>query len=153
MNLTGILKNENIFVADHYPDTDSFYNDFSKFLKKNEIIKNTEKIKLLFIKRESVQSTAIGKGSAAPHIFSDEFSDFTFFLSLIKEGMDFKSPDNQKVYLVFLIMSDEREVGLHLKSLAHIARLVSSTDIVETMKKAQNPQDIINIFKQKDQLI
>ena len=153
MNLGEILKEKNIFIADKYPDTDSFYNDFSKFLKKNANIKNSEKVKLLFIKRESVQSTAIGKGAAAPHIFSDEFSEFVFFLALIKEGMDFKSSDNKQVYLIFLIMSDEREVGLHLKSLAHIARLVSSTDIVEAMKSAQNSQDVINIYKQKDQLI
>jgi mannitol/fructose-specific phosphotransferase system IIA component (Ntr-type) len=153
MNLSEILKKKNIFIADHYPDTDTFYSDFSKFLKENAIIGNTEKVKLLFIKRESVQSTAIGKGAAAPHIFSDEFSEFTFSMALIKEGMDFKSSDNKQVYLVFLIMSDEREVGLHLKSLAHIARLVSSTDIVEAMKAAKDPQDIIKIFKQKDQLI
>ena len=74
-------------------------------------------------------------------------------MALIKKGMDFKASDDKQVYLVFLIMSDEREVGLHLKSLAHIARLVSSTDIVEAMKEANNSQDIINIFKQKDRLI
>jgi len=153
MNLSKILKKENIFIADQYPDTDGFYNDFSKFLKENAIIKNVDKVKLLFIKRESVQSTAIGRGAAAPHIFSEEFSEFTFSMALIKEGMDFKSSDNKPVFLIFLIMSDEREVGLHLKSLAHIARLVSSTDIVEAMKSAKSSQDIINIFKQKDQLI
>lgn len=153
MNLIKILKKENIFIADQYPETDTFYNDFSKFLKKNAIINNADKVKLLFIKRESLQSTAIGRGAAAPHIFSEEFSEFTFSMALIKEGMDFKSSDNKPVFLVFLIMSDEREVGLHLKSLAHIARLVSSTDIVAAMKSAKNPQDIINIFKQKDQLI
>lgn len=153
MNLSQYLKEDYIFVADHYPDTDSFYNDFSKFLKEKEIVKNSEKVKLLFIKRENVQSTAIGKGAAAPHIFSDEFSDFIFSMALIKKGIDFKSPDNQQVFLIFLIMSDEREVGLHLKSLAHIARLVSSTDIVEAVKKAESPKEVYKIFLEKDKQI
>jgi mannitol/fructose-specific phosphotransferase system IIA component (Ntr-type) len=50
-------------------------------------------------------------------------------------------------------MSDEREVGSHLKALAHIARLVSSTDIVEVIKKASSAEEAFTIFNQKDQLI
>jgi mannitol/fructose-specific phosphotransferase system IIA component (Ntr-type) len=108
---------------------------------------------LLFIKRESVQTTAIGKGAATPHIFSTEFSQFTFSIALIKNGMDFKAPDKKKVYLIFLIMSDDRDVGLHLKALAHIARLVSKTDIVSAAKKAESPESLFHIFTQMDQLI
>ncbi|MCK4836159.1 MAG: PTS sugar transporter subunit IIA [Candidatus Aminicenantes bacterium] len=153
MNLAVLLKKDNIFIREGYQDTDNFYNDFSFFLKRNEIINNNDKVKRLFIKRENVQSTAIGKGAAAPHIFSDEFAKFTFCMALIKNGIDFKAPDEKKVFLVFLIMSDEREVGSHLKALAHIARLVSSTDIVEAIKKTSTPDEVLTIFKKKDQLI
>ena len=153
MNLAALLKKDNIFICDEYPDTDHFYGDFSLFLKKNKVISKNEKVKRLFIKRENVQSTAIGRGAAAPHIFSEEFSDFTFCIALVRKGIDFKAPDNKKVYLIFLIMSDEREVGSHLKALAHIARLVSSTDIVEVIKKASSAEEAFTIFNQKDQLI
>ena len=50
-------------------------------------------------------------------------------------------------------MSDEREVGLHLKSLAHIARLVSCTDIVEAAKSAQTAEEVAKILLDKDTLI
>lgn len=153
MNLAALLKKENIFFCDEYPDTDLFYNDFAYFLKRNGTIDNNEKIKRLFIKRENIQSTAIGKGAAAPHIFSSEFSEFTFCIALAKNGIDFNAPDKKKVHLIFLIMSDEREVGSHLKALAHIARLVSSTDIVGSIKKASSTDEALDIFKKKDQLI
>lgn len=153
MKLAKILKKENIFIADHFENTDSFYRDYTLFLKKNGIITDHKKVRLLFIKRESVQSTAIGKGAATPHIFSTEFSQFTFSIALIRRGMDFKAPDKKKVFLIFLMMSDDHDVGLHLKALAHIARLVSKTNIVEDSKKAESPESLIRIINQKDQLI
>lgn len=153
MNLSRNLKKKNIFISNFFENTDSFYAEYSIFLKKNGIIKNNETIKRLFIKRENIQSTAIGKGAAAPHIFSKEFSEFTFSLALIKEGMDFKAPDGRKIFLVFLLMSDERDVGLHLKSLAHIARLVDSTDIVDEIKKVNSIDEVFDVIVEKEKLI
>ncbi len=153
MNLAEMLKKENIFIADSYPDTDSFYADYAAFLQERGIIKDKENVKRLFIKRETVHSTAIGKGVAAPHIFSPDFSEFLFSIALIKEGIDFKAPDHQLVNLIFLIMSDEREVGRHLKTLAHIARLVSSTKIVEQMSNASGPNDILEAVRENETLM
>lgn len=155
MNLAEILKKENIFIAETFEDTDGFYCSYSEFLMQQGIIKNKEEVKRLFIKRENLQSTAIGKGAAAPHIFSPEFSEFLFSVAYIKDGVDFKAPDQEMVYLVFLIMSDERDVGMHLKSLAHIGRLVKCTDVVEEIKKAKNPgkNEIYNIILEKEKLV
>jgi PTS system nitrogen regulatory IIA component len=148
-----MLKKEHIFITDSYASTDSFYADFSDFLKTKGVIRDNECIKRLFIKRENVQSTAIGKGAAAPHIFSPEFSEFLFSLALVKNGVDFKAPDEQDVYLIFLIMSDEREVGRHLKTLAHIARLVKSTDVVESVKNANNADEVYAAVQKNEALI
>lgn len=153
MDLTRYLKKETIFIAEHFKDTDTFYSEYANFLKEKGIVDDAEIVKRLFIKRESVQSTGIKKGAAAPHIFSGQFSEFIFSLALIKEGMDFKAPDEKPVFLVFLIMSDERDVGLHLKSLAHIARMVRSTDMVEVAKKATTQDELFNAWVSKEKLV
>ena len=155
MNLADILKKENIFIVDTVENTDRFYSAYSEFLVQRGIIKNKKEVKRLFIKRENVQSTAIGKGAAAPHIFSSEFSQFLFSIAFIKNGVDFKAPDQGNVYLVFLIMSDERDVGLHLKTLAHIGRLVKCTEVVDDMKKLQNPglDEIYNILLENEKSV
>ena len=155
MNLADILKKENIFIEDTFENTDDFYSAYSDFLVQRSIIKNKKEIKRLFVKRENLQSTAIGKGAAAPHIFSPEFSQFLFSIAFIKKGVDFKAPDQGNVYLVFLIMSDERDVGLHLKTLAHIGRLIKCTDVVDSMKELQNPDtdEIYNILLEKEKSV
>jgi len=155
MNLADIIEKENIFIADTFENTGRFYSAYSEFLVKRGIIKNKKEVKRLFIKRENVHSTAIGKGAAAPHIFSSEFSQFLFSIAFIKNGVDFKALDEGNVYLVFLIMSDERDVGMHLKTLAHIGRLVKCTDLVDNMKEVQNPDvdEIYNILLEKEKSV
>ena len=150
MQLLSYLDKDLIFSADSIDDTETFYHKFSIFLKKQGVIRNSNLVKRLFIKRENIQSTGIGKGAAAPHIFSDQFSRFIISLAIIKDGIDFNAPDGKRIQLIFLIMSDQRDVGLHLKSLAHIARLVSSTDIVEQTVQANDIDEIMDIVAEKE---
>ncbi len=150
MNLVEMLKEEHILILDTIEDVDSFYAAFSAFLKERGVVRDNEKVKRLFIKREGLHTTAIGKGAAAPHIYSEEFSEFIFSVVLIKEGLSFKAPDKGKVYVVFAVMSDDRDVAFHLKSLADIAHLVGNTDMIEKIKKANTPAHIISIMKKYD---
>lgn len=153
MELSKYLKKEAIFITDFHENTDSFYSAYTSFLKEKGIIQDRESIKRLFIKRENVHSTGIKKGAAAPHIFSEEFTEFIFSMALIKKGMDFKAPDEKDVLLAFILMSNERDVALHLKSLSLIARIVSATDIVEAAKNALTPDELYNVYVEKEKLI
>ena len=155
MNLAEILKKENIFIGDSYTGTDSFYADYCGFLMARGIIENKEEVKRLFIKRENLNSTAIGKGAAAPHIFSAVFKEFLFSFAYIKNGVDFKTPDEGRVYLVFLIMSDERDVALHLKMLGRITHLIKDTDVVDRMKEVPEPgpEEIYALLAEREKLV
>ncbi|MBN2399968.1 MAG: PTS sugar transporter subunit IIA [Candidatus Aminicenantes bacterium] len=153
MKLAKYLKSENIYLTETCKDTDSFYGDFSKFLKDRGLIEDVKKIKRLFVKRESIQSTGIGKGVATPHIFSSEFSAFLLAAAFIHHGLDFKAPDKRDVQLVFLIMSDDRDIGLHLKTLAHIARLTAGSDIIGGLQNARSAAEIYAILIEKEKTI
>jgi mannitol/fructose-specific phosphotransferase system IIA component (Ntr-type) len=153
MKLAKYLKTENIYTTDACKDTGSFYGEFSLFLKERGLIDDAKKVKRLFVKRESIQSTGIGKGVATPHIFSSEFSAFLLAAALIRCGLDFKAPDGRDVQLVFLIMSDDRDIGLHLKTLAHIARLTAGTDIIDGLKNVRSAAEIYDLLMEKEKAI
>ena len=153
MKLAKFLKVENIYLTETCKDTGSFYGEFSIFLKERGLTEDARKIKRLFVKRESIQSTGIGKGVATPHIFSSEFSAFLLAAAFIRDGLDFKAPDGRNVQLVFLIMSDDRDIGLHLKTLAHLARLTGGTDIIQGLKNARSTTDIYDILMEKEKAI
>ncbi len=153
MKLANYLKKENIFICDNCKDTGHLYGDFSHFLKEKGVIADARKVKRLFVKRESVHSTGIGRGVATPHIFSDEFSEFFLAMALVRKGIDFKAPDGKNVYVVFLIMSDDRDIGLHLKTLAHIARLAGGDEIVTVLKNARDAAAAYELVLEKEKAI
>jgi mannitol/fructose-specific phosphotransferase system IIA component (Ntr-type) len=153
MKLIDNLRSDLIYIADNCRDTTALYHEFSHFLRERGVIQDARLVKRLFVKRESIQSTGINRGAAAPHIFSSEFSKFILTAALIRQGLDFQSPDGQPVHLVFLIMSDDRDVGLHLKALAHIARLVAQTDVVEAVRAARDPDELYAILQEKEKAI
>jgi PTS system nitrogen regulatory IIA component len=153
MKLSSYLKKENIYICDACKDTNHLYGDFSQFLQKRGIIRDPRKVKRLFVKRESVQSTGIGRGVATPHIFSDEFAEFFLAMALVRRGIDFKAPDGRDVRVVFLIMSDDRDIGLHLKTLAHIARLTGSSDLVATLDSARDQAEVYARVLEKEKAI
>jgi mannitol/fructose-specific phosphotransferase system IIA component (Ntr-type) len=153
MRLANYLKKENIYISDTSKDTHHFYGEFCQFLKDKGIINDNRKVKRLFVKRESIQSTGIGHGVATPHIFSEEFPDFFLAVSLIRKGLDFKAPDGRMVHVIFLIMSDDRDIGLHLKTLAHLARLTGSDDIVSCLKDAHDAAEVFDLILEKEKAI
>ncbi|MDD8013461.1 MAG: PTS sugar transporter subunit IIA [Acidobacteriota bacterium] len=153
MKLANYLKKENIYICDTCKDTGHLYGDFAHFLKEKGMIADARKVKRLFVKRESVQSTGIGHGVATPHVFSDEFSEFFLAMALVRKGIDFKAPDGKDVHLVFLIMSDDRDIGLHLKTLAHLARLTASCDLVAALGEARDEAEAHKIILEKEKAI
>jgi len=153
MKLANFLKKENIFICDTCKDTNHLYGDFAHFLKEKGVIADTRRVKRLFVKRENVQSTGIGHGVATPHIFSDEFSEFLLAMALVRKGIDYKAPDGNPVHLVFLIMSDDRDIGLHLKTLAHLARLTAGSDLVAALKDARDEAEAFGIVLEKEKAI
>jgi len=153
MKLENTLKQELVFITDGVEGTRGLYGQVAHFLKGKGVIGDEKLVKRLLIKRESLHSTAIGRGAATPHIYSPEFASFTVAVVLIRQGLDYLAPDGQPVYLSFLIMSDDRDVGCHLKTLAHLARLVSQTDVVEAARGAADPAALMQILLEKERAL
>jgi len=98
------------------------------------------------LERESLGSTGIGNGVAIPHAKSKLARDFILVFARKKEGLDFGALDGEKTYLFFALASPQDKVGLHLKILAEISRLVKDKFIVDLLRKAEDKKEIIKIF-------
>lgn len=153
MNLAKKINAQDVVIYDTLSSTDQLYSEYAGHLKQRSLIQTEDKVKRLFIRRENVQSTAIGRGVAIPHIFSEEFQQFTIGLAVIKAGLDYQAPDNEPVNAVFLIMSDERAVGQHLKTLAYIAKLAQDTDFSERMSQVESAEEALACLKEAEQAL
>ena len=102
------------------------------------------------MERENIQSTAVANGIAIPHCFTDEVPDLVIAVARSRAGLEFDSFDGKPTRVVFLLMGNRREHGLHLKALARIARLVKSTSFIESIVASSTREEMVKAFENEE---
>lgn len=113
------------------------------FLAKNEI---KEKI----IKREKSFSTAIGHQVAIPHARVEGLKKPVIVVGKSEGGINFPSPDNKPVKLIFMILTPYNDPSIQLNILSKISRLISNLTLRKKLLNAKNPEkveEVLTIFE------
>lgn len=114
------------------------------------LIKDENDVLEKLMERENVQSTAVGNGIAIPHCFADEIPDLIIVVALSLEGIEFDSLDGKPTQILFLIIGNHQEYGLHLKAVARIARLIKSAAFIEKIVSTVSARDLIRVFEEEE---
>jgi PTS system nitrogen regulatory IIA component len=114
------------------------------------LIKNEQEIFARLVEREQIQSTAVGDGIAIPHCFSDEVADLIIVVARSLGGVEFDSFDGKLTKVIFVLLGNKNEHGLHLKALAHIARLIKNTDFIQKITESATAQDMVRVFEEEE---
>jgi len=114
------------------------------------IIKDQAAVLERLLERERIQSTAVGSGIAIPHCFTDEIADLVIVIARAPAGIAFDSFDGRPTHVVFLLMGNRQEHGLHLKALARIARLIKSTSFIDRIVGADSVDGMVRVFDEEE---
>jgi len=114
------------------------------------IIKDQAAVLERLLERERIQSTAVGSGIAIPHCFTDEIADLVIVIARAPAGIAFDSFDGRPTHVVFLLMGNRQEHGLHLKALARIARLIKSTSFIDRIVGADSVDGMVRVFEEEE---
>ena len=114
------------------------------------IIKDQVAVLESLLERERIQSTAVGSGIAIPHCFTDEIADLAIVVARAPGGIAFDSFDGRPTHVVFLLMGNRQEHGLHLKALARIARLIKSTAFIDRVVAADSVAGMVRAFEEEE---
>jgi mannitol/fructose-specific phosphotransferase system IIA component (Ntr-type) len=81
----------------------------------------------MLVNRESLGSTAIGKGVAFPHGRSLAIQELTVLFARSAAGVDFNALDSKPTHLFFLIIAPPQDKeNLYLQVLGHLVELIKS---------------------------
>lgn len=118
-------------------------------------VKKERKNELLFqlLAREKIGSTAIGNGIALPHARLETMKHIVVALGISSKGIDFDSLDSEPVYLIFLIISSQKEAGLHLKMLAHVAQLIKDKYFVKNIRDCVQAKEVLKVIAKQQKFI
>lgn len=114
--------------------------------EKKEILK-------LICQREEMGSTAIGNHIAFPHARLTSVKSIIICIAISKEGVDFDSLDQEPVNVIALLLSNQKEAGLHLKMLAFLARVLRDKYLVQRLKSVKDEKDVLMLLDNQQRVV
>jgi PTS system nitrogen regulatory IIA component len=110
-----------------------------------------EKLVKVLLDRERLGSTGIGGGIGIPHGKLKNLASLVMGFGMSRQGVDFDSIDGRPAHLFFLLLTPEDSAGLHLKLLARLSRLLKNEEFKSQLMRAKNPEEILEIIREKDE--
>jgi mannitol/fructose-specific phosphotransferase system IIA component (Ntr-type) len=99
------------------------------------------------LERERLASTYIGNGVAIPHVLVPGAQTKALVVAAPAEPIDYDGDGKHLARLVFLLLSPADRPGIHVKTLAAIARLCDSSTLVGQIARASAPEVAIALIE------
>ena len=116
----------------------------------NPALQRGEVLRVL-LERERLGSTGIGDGVAIPHGKLKHLDRQLIAFGLSRKGVDFDAMDGKPARLFFLLIAPEDSVGIHLKTLARISKLLKAPLVRERLQAARDRQQIHSIIAEEEE--
>jgi mannitol/fructose-specific phosphotransferase system IIA component (Ntr-type) len=138
MKLCDLLETDKILIDIDIKLTDLF--------KKDGRVIDIDYLKKAVFEREKIMSTGVGLGFAIPHAKTNAVNNVIAAFARSKKSIDFQSLDGKPVDIFFLLVGTEAQVGLHIKLLSRISRLMNRDGFREKLTSASTPEEIRKLF-------
>lgn len=150
MKILDVLKKETILVNLKSKDKKGVIDELVTPIAKSAGIEHKKLVRVL-MEREQLGSTGIGGGIGIPHGKIKDMDALILGFGLSRSGIDFESMDNKPTHIFFLLVTPENSTGLHLKLLARISRLLKKETFKNSLLKAADRDEIIEIISAEDE--
>jgi len=101
--------------------------------------------------RERLGSTGIGEGVAIPHGKLANIDELLLCFGRSREGVEFDSIDGKPAHLFFLLIAPEDSVGIHLKTLARISKLLKESRVRSRLLAAKDSDEIFSLIVEEEE--
>ncbi|MCQ8212535.1 PTS sugar transporter subunit IIA [Cetobacterium somerae] len=152
VKITDYMSEELILLNLKAKNKDEALKELSALIGKSEKIEKKDVIYKALLERENLGSTGIGKGVAIPHAKTDAAQSLTIAFGISREGVDFKSLDQEKVKIFFVFASPFKDSQIYLKVLARISRLIRDENFREKLLNCENAKEILECIDKEEAL-
>lgn len=142
---------ENSIVSINASSKDDVLKELTQALVENGKLNNPEAALSALVEREALGSTGVGEQVAIPHAKMKDIEELIILIGISSSGIEFGSSDGVPVKLFFLLLAPEKQMNLHLKTLARISRLVKMTDFKDKiLNEGLTNSEINAILKEEE---
>ena len=112
---------------------------------------NAERLLEVLWERERLGSTAMGDGIAIPHGKFPHLNGVLAVFGRHLRGVDFESLDGNPTKLFFVLVAPEESVGLHLKALARVSRLLKDDSFRHQLLSVAGRHELYETIQYQDE--
>ncbi len=146
--LADLLDVDNILLNLNAGNRREVLKRFVEHLSDTGYLDNPNEIYQQLLQREKLETTAIEKNIAIPHVRSQKLDRVILAAGIDREGVDFHSMDGFPTKLFFLILAPISASSQHLKILAAVSRLVHKEETVKRLVHVDTPEEFIEVIKE-----
>ncbi len=150
MRIRDILTDAAILVGLKADTKKAVLEEMVAVLAKQGVVADKQKMLEVLLARESLGSTGIGQGIAIPHGKASCAKELTAACGISKIGVDFDALDDDKVYVIFLLVAPEDQASAHLKALARVSALLKDKYFRKALIGAETAADVIRVLDQEE---
>lgn len=146
MKISELLNPQAIVVDLQAGDKNRALAELTDVLIACEPSLNRDQVIEVLKEREKLGSTGIGDGVAIPHGKLGGIPELMLAFGRSPKGVNFESMDGQPAHLFFLLVAPEESVGVHLKTLARISKLLKDSTVRQKLLDANDQQSIYQVI-------
>lgn len=149
------LKISNILVRAKSRNRWDLIDELLSLAVRNREVKEEERevLKKALVDREKSMSTGIGKGVSIPHCTTSKVNDIIIILATCVHGIDFDAIDNMPVKIAILLLVPKNKLTQHIKTLANIAKIMSSDDLRDAILSRQTPEEVLGAIQDHEKTV
>lgn len=146
LKISDILRSSAVLLNQEAKDkTDILVRLVAALAASNDVADGAE-LQRVILEREKLMSTGIGNGVALPHGKTNVVKTSMAALATLKTPLDFDSLDDKPVSIVLLLVGTESNVGVHLRLLSRVSRMVGNEGFRTALMNATSVDDAVAVF-------
>ncbi len=150
MKIVDLLSPASIVADLKATKKDEVLGELTDAIMKKEVSLERDEVIRVLQERERLGSTGIGEGVAIPHGKLKDLEQLVISFGRSREGIDFDSMDGKPAHLFFLLVAPEESVGVHLKTLARISKLLKNSAVRSRLVEAGDSEQIYDIIASEE---
>jgi len=147
IKVSEFISKDRIVIFENGSEKKEIHNKMAEMISKSDNVENKAKFIKDIWERESIMSTGIGLGIAIPHARSKYIKDIVISIGIAKESIEYDALDGKPVDFIVMIAANESQQKEYLRVLAKVALILKSKKKREKLLKANNVDDIYEVFK------
>ena len=150
MRIKDILSTESMIMDLKATNKEDAIKEMADLEVATGIVNNEDEFIKSIWARENESTTGIGGGIAMPHARNEYINKARVLFAKSTAGIDYNSLDGAPVNLFFMITAPAGADNTHLQALAKLSGLLIDPKLVEALKAATKPEEVIDLFEKAE---